>query len=750
MVELNLDFIIRYLCAHYDRIYALYLRAKEERELLGIINILDKQTANLIAAGEVVERPSSAIKEMLENCADAGAKNVTVEIKNGGTTFIRVTDDGKGMSREDVPKAVMRHATSKIKTGSDLEAIMTYGFRGEALAAISSVARVRILTSCKEEVSGTLFECDFGEQTVLEDAGCPYGTTITVQNIFENVPARRKFLKKDSTEALSVLAVCEKFVLSRPDIALTFISDNNVKLQSPGDGNLKSAIYSALGREFAAALLPVDYEYSGVKIHGYIGKPEFCRPNRNMQNFFVNNRYIRSRTMLAALEEGFRGFCPTGKFPACVLFCDIDFRLVDVNVHPAKLEIKFSDERRIFDAVYFAVKNAVSAGVTFTEFERNSIVSESASAEEKRPCAQETKEHISEVPAALSKSAEIPVQESIPVYNNQVQSDAVLQTNTEQKNNVSALPHYENGIKITDNGALYVPDLPQSDSGKDGQNEVQTKSAELPNMVFGEYEKSQSVNEQSETKQALGLNGAQKTADEAKSAFKITDIAADSSVSVKTENEVKSVSDTVPQRIFEKQGEITSTAFRQKPIYIGEVFDTYLIVQYKQSMYIIDKHASHERIIYERLKNPDYEHSSQFLLEGINVFLTPKEAVCARENKEYFEKIGFEFDDFGTDSFIIRAIPTPIRHSDAKDVFTFLAGKLAEGNNRSAGEIFDRALFTAACRAAIKGGDKHTDIDNKMIIDEVFGNDAVLYCPHGRPVIHEISHDKLNKMFDRT
>lgn len=750
MVELNLDFIIRYLCAHYDRIYALYLRAKEERELLGIINILDKQTANLIAAGEVVERPSSAIKEMLENCADAGAKNVTVEIKNGGTTFIRVTDDGKGMSREDVPKAVMRHATSKIKTGSDLEAIMTYGFRGEALAAISSVARVRILTSCKEEVSGTLFECDFGEQTVLEDAGCPYGTTITVQNIFENVPARRKFLKKDSTEALSVLAVCEKFVLSRPDIALTFISDNNVKLQSPGDGNLKSAIYSALGREFAAALLPVDYEYSGVKIHGYIGKPEFCRPNRNMQNFFVNNRYIRSRTMLAALEEGFRGFCPTGKFPACVLFCDIDFRLVDVNVHPAKLEIKFSDERRIFDAVYFAVKNAVSAGVTFTEFERNSIVSESASAEEKRHCAQETKEHISEVPAALSKSAEIPVQESIPVYNNQVQSDAALQTNTEQKNNVSALPHYENGIKITDNGALYVPDLPQSDSGKDGQNKVQTKSAELPNMVFGEYEKSQSVNEQSETKQAFGLNGAQKTADEAKSAFKITDIAADSSVSVKTENEVKSVSDTVPQRIFEKQGEITSTAFRQKPIYIGEVFDTYLIVQYKQSMYIIDKHASHERIIYERLKNPDYEHSSQFLLEGINVFLTPKEAVCARENKEYFEKIGFEFDDFGTDSFIIRAIPTPIRHSDAKDVFTFLAGKLAEGNNRSAGEIFDRALFTAACRAAIKGGDKHTDIDNKMIIDEVFGNDAVLYCPHGRPVIHEISRDKLNKMFDRT
>lgn len=725
---------------------------------MGIINILDKQTANLIAAGEVVERPSSAIKEMLENCADAGAKNVTVEIKNGGITFIRVTDDGKGMSREDVPKAVMRHATSKIKTGSDLEAIMTYGFRGEALAAISSVARVRILTSCKEEVSGTLFECNFGEQTVLEDAGCPYGTTITVQNIFENVPARRKFLKKDSTEALSVLAVCEKFVLSRPDIALTFISDNNVKLQSPGDGNLKSAVYSALGREFAAALLPVDYEYSGISVHGYVGKPEFCRPNRNMQNFFVNNRYIRSRTMLAAVEEGFRGFCPTGKFPACVLFCDIDFRLVDVNVHPAKLEIKFSDERRIFDAVYFAVKNAVSAGVTFTEFERNWQLQENASAEEKHQDTAETKEHISEVRAAPSKSAEIPMQTSIPVYNNQVQSGEAIQNHTEPQNNAAVPAHYENGIKITDTGALYVPDLPQSGVGKDGQNNIQVKSAEIPDKVFGEYEKSKKFNEQSEVKPTFGINEPPKAADEAKSAFKITDIAADSCVSeltgsaasVKTENPVKPVSDTVPQKIFEKQSEITSSAFRQKPIYIGEVFDTYLIVQYKQSMYIIDKHASHERIIYERLKNPDYEHSSQFLLEGINVFLTPKEAACARENKEYFEKIGFEFDDFGTDSFIIRAIPTPIRHSDAKDVFTFLAGKLAEGNNRSAGEIFDRALFTAACRAAIKGGDKHTDIDNKIIIDEVFGNDAVLYCPHGRPVIHEISRDKLNKMFDRT
>ena len=335
---------------------------------MGIINVLDKQTANLIAAGEVVERPSSAIKEMLENCADAGATCITVEIKNGGTSFIRVTDNGCGILREDVPKCILRHATSKIKTGSDLEAIGTFGFRGEALAAIAAVSRVRILTKSDKEDEGTLFECHFGEQIELCDAGCPQGTTITVENIFENVPARRKFLKKDSTEALSVAAVCEKFALSRSEIAVTLISDNNIKIQTPGDGNLRSAIYSCIGREFANVLFPVDYEYHGVRIHGFIAKPEYSRPNRNMQNFFVNNRYIRSRTMLAALEEGFRGFCPTGKFPACVLFCDLDLRLVDVNVHPAKLEIKFSDERRVFDAIYFAVKNALNQAVTFSGF----------------------------------------------------------------------------------------------------------------------------------------------------------------------------------------------------------------------------------------------------------------------------------------------------------------------------------------------------------------------------------------------
>ncbi len=658
---------------------------------LGIINVLDKQVANLIAAGEVVERPSSAIKEMLENCADAGASAVTVEIKNGGTSFIRVTDNGCGMVREDVPKCILRHATSKIKTGADLDGIATFGFRGEALAAIASVARVRIMTKSQKEDIGTLYEIHFGEEILFTDAGCPDGTTITVENIFENVPARRKFLKKDSTEALSVMAVCEKFALSRPEISLTFISDNNIKIQTPGDGNLASAIYSCMGRDFASSLYPVDYEYSSIRIHGYIAKPEFSRPNRNMQNFFVNNRYIRSRTMMAALEEGFRGFCPTGKFPACVLFCDIDLRLVDVNVHPAKLEIKFSDERKVFDSVYFAVKNALSSAVRFTGFSDND----------------------DEVFPKVEKKADTPSSEPYKAPNTPllyVSDVKSAPTDTKTLHNINV----DNTIADTT-----ISCETNTNNNRENNNTLNKQQEKTIDFLSDEFSKPQ-----------IKLTSIEKVADE---------------IIQSTQKP-----STPPQVIeVQKQEEILPKKKLQKPIYIGEVFDTYLVVQNEASLYLIDKHAAHERIIYEKLKRPGHENTSQYLLEAINLNLTPNEAEAAIENKDYFSSIGFDFDLFGDSCVIIRSIPTPIAMSDCGDVFTFLAGKLSEGNRKSAGEIFDRALFTAACRAAIKAGDKHTEFDNKYIIDEIFNNEAVLYCPHGRPVIYEFTKARLDKMFDR-
>ena len=664
--------------------------------------MLDKQTANLIAAGEVVERPSSAIKEMLENCADAGATSITVEIKNGGTSFIRVTDNGHGMTREDVPKCILRHATSKIKTGADLEAIGTFGFRGEALAAISAVSKVRILTKSDKESVGTIFECHFGEQILLEDAGCPQGTTITVENIFENVPARRKFLKKDSTEAISVAAVCEKFALSRSEIALTFISNNEIKIQTPGDGDLKSAIYASIGRDFASMLFPVDYEYHGVRIHGFIAKPEYSRPNRNMQNFFVNKRYIRSRTMMAALEEGFRGFCPTGKFPACVLFCELDLRLVDVNVHPAKLEIKFSDERRVFDALYFAVKNALNQAVRFTGFTDDIEVSKS----EPLPKVTEEKKPITE---------EKPLQKPIS------------EEKTEPYRAPAVKPLYTPPVATEITGINSSPFISKQETSKKTESSLDFLKDTYTPKAEVKVEVPKVETPKTET-----------------STIKITEIGNN----VKEEIKPIDVQKTIPAEVF-KQEEIISEKKKTKPIYIGEVFSTYIVAQYGQSLYLVDKHAAHERIIYEKLKKPDHENSAQYLLEPINVILTPKETEAAIENKEYFEKIGFDFDEFGANTIIIRSIPTPISQSDTKDVFTFLAGKLAEGNAKSAGEIFDRALFTAACRAAIKAGDRHTDFDNKYILDEIFNNEAVLYCPHGRPVIYEFTKQKLDKMFDR-
>lgn len=665
---------------------------------MGIINVLDKHTANLIAAGEVVERPASAVKEMLENCADAGATTVTVEIKDGGTSFIRISDDGCGISREDVPKTILRHATSKIKTGSDLEAIGTLGFRGEALAAISAVSRVRILTKRAEDPSGTLFVCSFGEVECVEDAGCPDGTTIIVENIFENTPARRKFLKKNSTEATAVFAVCEKFAISRPEIAVKFISDGNVKLQTPGDGKLKNAIYSAIGREFANSLLDVEYEFGGVRVFGYIGKPEACRPNRNMQNFFVNGRYIKSRTMMAALEEGFRGFCPAGKFPACVLFVEIALSLVDVNIHPAKLEIKFSDDRKIFDCIYFAVKNSLSKGI-------NDIFAFSKSVSDHIPVQYLKKEEESKPEAVVSapKQTEAPVP-ATPVVNVTVNVDTTP-SNTE----VSVTEKSETDKS---NPASYVPDFPPMPEVKDEpkadlasvQKEHEKVPSETPEIKYTDYT------------QPIFTEPARTPVEK---------------MQVFTQQEL------IPKK------ELVTTK------YVGEVFDTYIIVERGGCMYMIDKHAAHERIIYERIKHSAETNDAQYMLEPVAITLTPKEYEAVSENAEYFTKIGFDFEEFGPEAYLVRSKPSSIELSDVKDVFTFLAGKLAEGNTKSAGEIFDRALFTAACKAAIKAGNKFTEHDNKRIINEIFENDAVLYCPHGRPVLTEFTKERIEKLFGR-
>ena len=691
---------------------------------MGIINILDKQTANLIAAGEVVERPASAVKEMLENCADAGASSVIVEIKDGGTSFIRITDDGCGIAREDVPKTILRHATSKIKTGSDLEAIGTLGFRGEALAAISSVSRLRILTKREEDETGTLFDCVFGEAGEPEDAGCPNGTTIIAENIFENTPARRKFLKKNSTEGIAVYAVCEKFAVSKPEIALTLISDGSVKLQTPGDGKLKNAIYSAIGKDFASAMLPLDYEYAGIRAYGYIGKPEICRPNRNMQNFFVNGRYVKSRTMMAAVEEGFRGFCPAGKFPSCVIFVTIDLRLVDVNIHPAKLEIKFSDDRKLFDTVYFAVKNALSRGITDI-FDFDMAEGENKGDNKKENTGESKPESTSQGSVRTFGAEEKYGKAGSYEYSGISSKDSVRFDSSDTKRILDALkgdakdPKKASSAVQSDVVFENPFDVPQSDNTNAEERE---KSGIKLTDVYEDMKLHPEISEV-EAKAAAQSGGSTADGEQEKQEIQ--------KVSVQTQSE------------FIEKGQIDTTK------YIGEAFDTYIIAEHGGNLYMIDKHAAHERIIYERIKHARDNNDAQYLLEPLPVTLTPKEFEAVSAHVEYFSKIGFDFEEFGSDSYLIRSIPSVLGIGDVKDTFVFLAGSLAEGNTRSAGEIFDRALYTAACKAAIKAGNKNTEIDDKRILYEIFNNDAVLYCPHGRPVIAEFSKERIERMFGR-
>lgn len=714
---------------------------------MGIINVLDKHTANLIAAGEVVERPSSAIKELLENSADAGATQITVEIKNGGSTYIRVSDNGSGISAEDVPVCILRHATSKIRTKNDLEAISTLGFRGEALAAIAAVTRLRIMTKRREDSVGTYFAADFGEKKEISETGCPDGTTIIAENLFENVPARRKFLRKDVTEAKAVGAAIEKFALSKPSVALTFISDGSVKLKTPGDGSLKSAIYACLGRDFSDHMLPVNYSLGEVEVTGYVGKPQIARPNRNLQNFFINERYIKSGTMTAGLEEGFKSFCPIGKFPACVLFVKLDFRLVDINIHPAKLEVKFSNERPVFEAVMYAVRNALSRG----------MASFLPGAEESY--SRYTPPSARRAPDQMTK-----------------QNEGVVINNSPDRTNIFYAATNKHPEMISDKGKISVPN-PESieriyGKSKDEEPNERNFDYSVPDYAKLTEKTAESIAEPSPKEETLSQNDntpERNTSHITDATRSIEQPAPDTAEKEPTEKTEKPYSEEelslfrsmpketkkAPEAPFRESAdsdvstELLARVKRGVTV-IGEAFNSYILVERDNVLYVIDKHAAHERIIYESLKKGKKEGGSQLLLMPISVNLTSDEAIAISENGEYLENIGFVFDEFGTNTYLIRGTPAEIELESAKETFIYLTGQIAKAGGKAIGDIFDRALYTAACKAAVKAGTKTSKLSSTMIADILFSNEAVLYCPHGRPVILEFTKSKLDKMFSRT
>lgn len=617
------------------------------------IKVLPKEISELIAAGEVVERPASVIKELVENSIDAGADNITVEIQHGGITYMRITDNGCGIEKNDVPTAFLRHATSKIKNSGDLNAIGTLGFRGEALAAVSSVARVEMFTKPRDAAFGTHYEIEGGVEKLCEEAGCPDGTTIVIRDIFFNTPARMKFLKKDVSEANAAAAVVERIALSRPEIAFKLIRDGKQALMTPGDGKINTAVYSVLGREFAGTLMEVDGGLDGIGVKGLTCKPVSCRPTRNYQFVFLNGRLVRSGTVTAAVEQAYKNSAMVGKFPGFVLYLTVPLNTVDVNVHPAKTEVRFSDERRIFDAVYSSVKNALARGDTRPEVKLHEPVF--------NPFERMTTAEYKQQPIMKPTVAE-------EIYKNR---PSLHNAYKPQEKTILRDANYN--VSKTNN-TVYIPE----------------RIINPPPMA-----------EESPQPQ-------------------------------------RTVSVDIMRDVEDERPPITL---------IGEAFLTYIIVQMGESVFMIDKHAAHERILFNRLKK-EQKTETQALLTAVIVALTGDEYNAAISNTEALEKAGFEVEDFGNSSVRVSAVPASLTREDIPSVISELAGKLSKGKAPDS-ERLDDMYHTVACKAAIKAGSRTSPLEMQKLAERVLYSDDVMYCPHGRPVAFEIKRRELEKQFGR-
>lgn len=628
------------------------------------IHVLEKQVAELIAAGEVVERPSAVIKELVENSVDAGASVITVEIRRGGITYMRVTDNGCGISPEDVPVAFLRHATSKVLEREDLDSIGTLGFRGEALASISAVSHVELLTRAEGQTTGIRYACGGDEEPQSEEAGCPQGTTIVVRDIFFNTPARMKFLKKDITEGNSVAGILDKLAMSHPEISIRFIRDGKEQLHTPGDGKLLSAVYAVHGKEFTSTLIPVEYRLGHVKVSGFISRPVESRPNRSMQNFFINGRFIRSRTAMAALEEAYKGSIMVGKFPACVLHMQVSREAVDVNVHPAKLEVRFVNERPIFDAVYHGVRSALNAG--------------------DRPKVMELKKP--------------PVSPYAPVLEKQEQLEIPL---------TKLMP--PKGL-LRDSGSL-APRPPELPKAVREILDASPKPAVIPVQ-------SPSVPSVEETKPLVPAR----------------------EESSKQEEIIPAVPEEAPKPIVSDfSGRI-----------LGEAFGTYIIVEYSgEELMFIDKHAAHERLLYERLKAGKTGCEAQTLLEPVAVTLDKDEYTAVLAYERELLQAGFEVSDFGSGTVLVRSAPLLLDGGDAASAVMEIAGYLAGLKTHIATEHMDWIYHNVACRAAMKAGDHTSRQELVSLAAELERNPQVRYCPHGRPIYILLKRREIEKQFGR-
>ena len=680
---------------------------------MGKINVLDKHVAELIAAGEVVERPSSVIKELAENAIDAGATAITVEIKNGGVTFMRVSDNGCGILKEDIRPAFIRHATSKVKAEDDLDAIATLGFRGEALASVASVSHLELITKAGEEETGSRYLIEGGEEVLFEDAGCPDGTTFIIRDLFYNVPARMKFLKTDMAEGNAVSNVIDKIALSHPEIAITYIRDGKTVLRTAGDAKLLSAIYAVYGRDFAASLIPVDYALGGVHVTGYISRPENARPNRNMQNFFINHRFVICKTAMAAISEACKGSVMVGKFPSCVINLDMSFSAVDVNVHPTKLEVRFVNERPVFDAVYHAVKTALMNGERRKEAHLTPRPAKPVNRVNPFELAQKVFRERDEQPRAEEGLAPPVTSPKIKVDSEEERkrSDALFEMLDEPA--VSASP-LKQTAKVSDSAPSF---------GDDYRRSIAEKQAQKQDDPSGRGEACSSRMEEPVKEDPI-ISAPAEPRDTEKAPV---------------EEPVQSVEEPKPLI------EIDENYYR----FIGEAFRTYIIIEKNdRELLLIDKHAAHERIIYEKLKQEKGSGCSQLLLTPVTVTLSKLEYNAVIENRDVFSEAGFDVDDFGSGSVIVRAAPQYLPLEEIEPSVIEMAGYLCEHKKVIRSEKMEWIYANVSCRAAIKGGNRSTEQELIALAKQVESED-VRHCPHGRPVCILLKKSELERMFGR-
>ena len=648
---------------------------------------LSPHIANLIAAGEVVERPASVAKELLENAVDAGATKVTLEIRDGGMTFLRVTDNGCGMTAQDARTAFLRHATSKLRTAEDLAAIGTMGFRGEALAAIASVSRIDLLTKVPEDLTGVSLHLEGGVITEESEAGCPDGTTIIIRNLFYNTPARMKFMKADTVEGSRVTAAVQLQALAHPEVAIQLIKDGKSVLSTPGSGALRDAVYCVYGRDFGG-MIPVDSTWEKYRVTGFVSKPTDARPSRSLQTFFVNHRPVKSRLLITALEEAYRNQLMVGKFPTCVLCLELPPAAVDVNVHPAKTEVKFLNEKAVFDCVHYGVLGALNKTPDRPEVRFAA----------KKPTA----------PGAAEAPGQIPG----------------------------------------------IPEVPKAAPKKDffrtmNPEEYKAFSQALKDAPQPKREKAQAVMEKLPRQEPAALHARVMVPAAASVPPKPAPQEAP-----RPESPVLPEQETIPAapRTLPPEPEQTALEMPGAPDWrmVGELYRTYILVEQGEEAFLIDKHAAHERILFDKLKANQEAILGQTLLSPIAVRLDPKAAGAVMEHLDMMQELGFQLEEFGENTLLLRQIPMDLTPDDAAEAVESLASDLLRGKLTRPDTVRDEMLHTVACKAAIKAGWRSDEKELLEIVRQVMCREELKYCPHGRPICVTLSKKSLEKQFKRT